>query len=199
MSETVADQSSILFVCTGNVCRSPYMEYSLRGMLHARGVHDVVLSSAGTRALTGHGMDEQFHKRLSERRIDASGFRSTQICSEVLERAALIVTATREHRREVVRFGNAFAGRTFTLAQLARLLAENRAISRSPARQRSAGAERAKELLVAAVAADERRSLATAADDVDDPWRRSRRVHRRVADRMDELLIPLAEGLSMGS
>lgn len=168
-------------------------------MLSELGLHDVDISSAGTRALTGHGMDQPFAKRLSDRGIDASGFRSAQVRTEALERSAIIVTATRDHRREVVRLGNAFADRTFTLAQLSRLLRDE---STPGERQNHPGtttaADRAQGLVIAALAAVERRSLATAADDVEDPWRRSRRVHRRVADRIDELLVPIAARLAAG-
>ena len=45
---------SILVVCTGNVCRSPYIERRLRHELAGTGIE---VTSAGTRALVGHDMD----------------------------------------------------------------------------------------------------------------------------------------------
>lgn len=38
----------ILFVCHGNICRSPMAEYVMRDMLKKRGVADIVTASAGT-------------------------------------------------------------------------------------------------------------------------------------------------------
>ena len=45
---------SVLVVCTGNVCRSPYIERRLRHELAGTGIE---VGSAGTRALVGHDMD----------------------------------------------------------------------------------------------------------------------------------------------
>ena len=45
----------ILIVCTGNICRSPLAEQLLRQNLTAAGI-DAVVTSAGTRAMTGSAM-----------------------------------------------------------------------------------------------------------------------------------------------
>lgn len=49
----MTDRPEILLVCTGNICRSPFMEYTLRDSLDRAGVNDFVVSSAGTRAVVG--------------------------------------------------------------------------------------------------------------------------------------------------
>jgi len=169
------------------------MEHALRGMLADRGIHDLPIASAGTRALVGKPLDPLFEKHLSARNVDASGFRSAQLNADILNRSAIVVTATRDHRRDVVRYDNALAERTFTLAQLSRLLSDE-GLAGAPSVQSPEG------LVATALAARERRPLAaTEADDIEDPWQRSRRVHRRVADRLDELLMPLATRLAAGS
>lgn len=189
MTAAAVSAPEILFVCTANVCRSPYMEYALRALLAARGSAEVSIGSAGTRALDGHAMAAPLSQRLRDRGIDPSGFAATSLRREMLEGAAVVVTATREHRRQVVQHSHAAADRTFTLAQLARLL------DAAPTGTPTPGS--ARELVIAAHAARGRASGASAADDdLDDPWRRSGRTYRRVADRIDELLIPMATRLA---
>ncbi|KAF1017383.1 MAG: Low molecular weight protein-tyrosine-phosphatase Wzb [Stenotrophomonas maltophilia] len=45
---------NILFVCVGNICRSPSAEVMLRQSVQGKGIH---VSSAGLGALIGHGVD----------------------------------------------------------------------------------------------------------------------------------------------
>ncbi|MGW9627787.1 arsenate reductase/protein-tyrosine-phosphatase family protein [Microbacterium sp. NPDC055521] len=195
MSQVDADPPGILFVCTGNVCRSPYMEFRLREMLATAKVSDVPLASAGTRALQGYPMADPLVERLGASGVDASGFRATSVTSAALQGAGAVVTATREHRSQVVRYGgNELAERTFTLAQLSRLLSVDapQIEEADPTPGRTAV-----DALVSAALATRGRGSARRADDddLDDPWRRSRRTYRRVADRIDVLLIPIAARL----
>lgn len=165
------------------------MEYALRAMLAERDSAGVSIGSAGTRALEGHEMADPLSQRLRDRGTDPTGFRAAPLRSDALEHAVIVVTATREHRREVVQRSHAVADRTFTLAQLARLLD---AAVMAPSRPWSVH-----ELVIAAHGARGRTSVASPADDdLDDPWRRSPRFYRRVADRIDSLLIPMATRLA---
>lgn len=189
MTAAAVSVPEILFVCTANVCRSPYMEYTLRAMLAARGSAEVSIGSAGTRALRGHEMAAPLSQRLRDRGIDPSDFRAAPLDHEMLESAAVVVTATREHRRQVVQRSHTAADRTFTLAQLARLL--------SAASTHAPTSGLVHELVTAAHHARGRVPVASPSDDdLDDPWHRSRRTYRRVADRIDDLLIPMATRLS---
>lgn len=86
-------------VCTGNVCRSPYIERLLAVGL--RGV-DVEVSSAGTRALVGHAMEPGSARLLKDAGITTDDFVARQLTAEMVRAADLVLTATREHRREVV-------------------------------------------------------------------------------------------------
>jgi protein-tyrosine phosphatase len=90
----------MLVVCTGNVCRSPYIERLLSARLAGTGIE---VSSAGTDALAGSRMDPQVEKRLIRAGGDANGFVARQLTSKLVRRADLVLCATRSHRSTVVR------------------------------------------------------------------------------------------------
>lgn len=111
----------VLFVCTGNVCRSPAAE-----LLFARAAagQDIASASAGTSGLTGHGVDEPTAYALRERGIDSSRHVGQRLTPGLVNAADLILTATTEHRSAVVQQTPLAFRRTFTLREFARLGAE---------------------------------------------------------------------------
>jgi len=62
---------------------------------------DVEVSSAGTHALAGRAMEPGSVRLLQEAGLSAEGFVARQLTAEMLRKADLVLTATRDHRREV--------------------------------------------------------------------------------------------------
>lgn len=110
---------TLLVVCTGNVCRSPYIERRLRHELGATGIQ---VTSAGTQAIVGYDMDAGTRELLERNGIDADGFAARQLTAELLSGADLVVAAAREHRAAAVRLHPAAMSRTVTLCDLSDLL-----------------------------------------------------------------------------
>jgi len=178
---------SVLFVCTGNVCRSPYLEWGLRGALESARGPVIRLASAGVAALVDHPMSSFFLDRLVGRGIDASGFRARALTEGHVDGADVVLTATRAQRQFIVRAQPAAATRTFTVLQFTRLL-----------RARPADGDGGMDLSALVARAHRARGSAGAStehDDIRDPWRRSRRVHVKAALEMDEVLEDLLEHL----
>ncbi|MDQ1703537.1 MAG: low molecular weight protein-tyrosine phosphatase [Frankiaceae bacterium] len=119
--------AEILAVCTGNVCRSPLTERLLRAGLETRwgpAASDVVVHSAGTRALVGRPMVAESESRLADRGGDATGFAARQLEAQMTRSATLVLALTRAHRAAVVEEHPLAARYTFTLREIARLLAD---------------------------------------------------------------------------
>lgn len=90
-------RKTILFVCTGNVCRSPMAEALMRHFLQER--DDIAIFSAGMNAPKGARASQPAVEALSEMGIDLGDFRSQPVTEELLERCTHVFTMTREHRR----------------------------------------------------------------------------------------------------
>ena len=84
---------NVLFICTGNICRSPMAEGLLRQMSGGR----VEVVSAGLGA--GRGQQPSAHaiRVLKEEGIDISEIRSQPVSAHLLEKADHIFTMTRDH------------------------------------------------------------------------------------------------------
>ncbi|MGH9226639.1 MAG: hypothetical protein ACRD2W_23275 [Acidimicrobiales bacterium] len=117
-SLTTLDLIEVLFLCTGNICRSPVAEALLRHSLAAAGVEATVRSAGlldlGQRASV-HSVDV-----LAGRGIDLSAHRSQTMTRDLLVRADLVIAMAREHVREAVVMAPEVFARTFTLKELVR-------------------------------------------------------------------------------
>ena len=110
--------SSILVVCTGNICRSPVGEAVLQSQLS----EEVTISSAGTHAVVGAPAEPEVQEFLRRELNLESDHVARQLTREQAESADLIITMTSEHRSWVARSAPRAVRRTFTLKELSLLL-----------------------------------------------------------------------------
>lgn len=112
-------QFTILFVCTGNVCRSPLAELLLRQSINTPSIQTL---SAGTQALVGHHMPEIQQEIAVQLGVESpAAHRAQQLTLQHVESADLILGMERQHRSEVVKLSPRALRRTFTLRELARI------------------------------------------------------------------------------
>jgi len=88
---------SILFVCTGNTCRSPLAEGLLKKMLTSH--HKFAVTSAGLHAMEGMPANPHTLAVLREKGIDFSLFRSQRVTVALVEQATHVFAMTHDHLR----------------------------------------------------------------------------------------------------
>ena len=94
---------TVVFVCTGNTCRSPMAEALMRAALKRRGVTATVLSaglSVGGEAAAEHAVTV-----MAELGLDITRHRSRPLTREMMAAADYIVVMTAEHRRLLLSAG----------------------------------------------------------------------------------------------
>jgi tRNA threonylcarbamoyl adenosine modification protein (Sua5/YciO/YrdC/YwlC family) len=88
----------IIFVCTGNSCRSVMARYYLEKMFKAEGINGLSLDSAGIGAVTGLGASFLSLEVLRAEGIDACSHRTKPLTRELVEESDLIVAMGEIHR-----------------------------------------------------------------------------------------------------
>ncbi|MGE4070143.1 MAG: low molecular weight protein-tyrosine-phosphatase [Lysobacterales bacterium] len=98
---------SILFVCSGNICRSPTAEGIARARAEALGL-DLLFDSAGTEDYhVGQAPDARSRQIARERGTPIDALRARQISVDDFHRFDLILAADRGHLRELSRLAPA--------------------------------------------------------------------------------------------
>lgn len=187
----------LLFICTGNKCRSPIAERLAAARAHELlGADDrrVTIESAGLQAPIGDPMDPRSAKALVALGGDPTGMRSRAFTPDMAAGANLVLTMTRRQRRIVLEAFPRGMRKTFTLVEAAELLgrADLDGLAELPLAQRAA------EL---ALSLDNARAtrMSADADDILDPIDQRPAVHDEVAAVIAEALRPLTSVLFAGS
>ncbi len=170
-STSVTRPLSVLFVCTANICRSPYMEITARHLAGADAA--VEFSSAGTHGFREYAMDTVMAGTLAERGLNADAFLSQPLTGALIEDADLVLTAEATHRAFILDDHAAAFRKVFTLGQVAEVL-------------RNSPVGLTGENLLRALG--ERRGATEPRLDVRDPYGRGPKAAEEAAEQIDELL-----------
>ncbi len=106
---------TILFICTGNVCRSPMAEALFRHAIKGRGEFRAV--SAGIGALDGQPPTPHSVRAMRELGVDISGQRSRMLTTELVRSADIILGMTHGHVDTVALLYPMAAEKTFLLRE----------------------------------------------------------------------------------
>jgi protein-tyrosine phosphatase len=126
--EITDSEFRLLFVCTGNICRSPFAEILTRHLLAERLGRRVAerfhVSSAGVHAVVGAAMHPDSRAQLVPWGLHgaAEGFVARQLRSAIATSAHLVLGASPEHRSAVIGRAPATLATAFALAEFARLV-----------------------------------------------------------------------------
>src|ERR1700724_2017905 len=106
---------NILFVCTGNVCRSPMAEGLFRHMVANR--PDIRVRSAGVSTIPGQPPSPHAVDVLADLRNDISKLRSFPLSEELVAGASCIIAMTRSHMETIHYIFPEAAEKTFFLRE----------------------------------------------------------------------------------
>jgi sulfate adenylyltransferase len=182
-SDTAA-RLQVLFVCTANISRSPYLELVARHGAGADGSDDgLVFASAGVYARDDSVIDPAMAVELTARGIASDHFRSRRLTPGMVDEADLVLTAEASHRAAILDDLPIATRKVLTVGQA------DRALDRvGPDVERAA-------FPAALVAA---RGGATADLDIVDPYRRGPEAARACALILDKVVERLLARLGPG-
>lgn len=160
---------SVLFVCTANVCRSPFMEFTARRMAGS----SLDVASTGTHVHPGSVFDKVIGQFLSEDVPEGwlKRFRSHPVSPELIEVADLVLTAESTHVEQLVNDNPRAFRKIFSLGQWAATVADSDLTGRA---------------LISW--AGDNRAPGSPEHDIPDPYRRGPKPAQEAAERITELL-----------
>lgn len=169
----------IMFVCTGNICRSPMGELLLTRYLAGTTVQ---VSSAGTRGLPRCQMDPSSARLMTSVNIEPSGFRSRRLTRSMAESADLILCFEKEQRKDIVALAPGAVRYTFLLndfANMCQYCAQNGMVSGLTIQERLASVIKVSSMI---------RPMLPTPKDIDDPHGKSFDKFRIAANQTNNAL-----------
>src|SRR2546421_12605007 len=106
---------NVLFVCTGNICRSPIAEGLFRRLIGNR--KDIEVASAGVRAVRGQPPSLYAVQVCAEEGTDISGLRSQPLTATLVDQATHIFAMTGAHVETIQTLFPQTAEKTFLLRE----------------------------------------------------------------------------------
>ncbi|MDR7252094.1 protein-tyrosine-phosphatase [Nocardioides sp. BE266] len=163
----MSEPLKVLFVCTANICRSPFLELTARQLA---GDAPLEFSSAGTQGWVDEPMNPEMAVLLPAGAADA--FRSRRLDAAILRDADLVLTAEASHRSYVLDEHPEHFRKVFTVGQLAAFATEHPDLD-------------GRDLLAAA---GKRRSAPRPEHDIADPYRRGTAAAEAAAGTISSML-----------
>ena len=173
------DPIRVLFVCTANICRSPYLELRARQLLGPDS--GVEVSSAGTRGFDDSEVSDTMDAEFARWGTETDAFRSRPATAAMLAEADLVLTAEATHRTRLLELDPAAFRKVLTLGQFVET-----ARAADPSLRGRALLE----------ALERRRVPASPAQDIADPYRRGPEAARKAAAAMEGMLEVVVDRLS---
>jgi protein-tyrosine phosphatase len=189
----------VIFVCTGNICRSPMAEQMLIQKAEKNKL-PIKVVSAGVMAMTGDPMTPQSADAMTIRGFTPTKHISQDLTPKLLEEADLVLTATLDHRSAIARMLPKASKYSFTIDEFARLTSFLRADPEFQEEFKRKSKETRDQYLKRAMqeAVLLRGMVPTNLDpkDVIDPYGESIEVYNQVAEHIDVMLEIIVEWMS---
>ena len=109
--------NKIIFVCTGNTCRSPMAEMIMKDFLKTAEIDHIEVSSRGLSVFTPSPVSLHVQTLLSVQNMDTSSHRSCLLSEDDITKDTLILTMTSSHKEHIHGYFPQLASQTYTLSE----------------------------------------------------------------------------------
>ena len=176
----------ILFVCTGNICRSAMAESLFNHHARQLGL-EIKAHSSGTDAISGNNATDLAVDVLADRGIDLKDHRAQQLTSDQIADSQIVIAMTRQHEAVVAKEDQLARSRTFLTGEISRIGSQI-----GPLQSQNL----ADWLQVLNEARGGHMTTGRLRDEIADPWGQPRDIYEQTAKRLEGHITHLVRLLS---
>lgn len=121
--------NNVLFVCTGNICRSPFAEGLLENLVDQKGLEGISVDSAGLLALPDRSVTPLAQQVAAEFGVDLSECRAKSLSQDLVAGSDLVLVMEKSHEEALLSAFPETAGKVLLLRHFARHGSRRRGIA----------------------------------------------------------------------
>jgi protein-tyrosine-phosphatase len=107
----------IMFICTGNICRSAMAHWLMKKKLQEKNINNIEVYSSGIYAMAGDGSTDEAIEVMEEYGVDLKQHRATVTSSSNIKEMDLILCMTASHRQTLIQMYPNLTNKIYTLKE----------------------------------------------------------------------------------